>query len=182
MDRKKKESVFKVFIEPHYERVYGLMLVKTKDHILAKDLTQNAFEKAWDKLDQLQNYEAARNWLNKIALHELNAYMRAEHTLKRSGFITISDSLEEVLFIESEEEDLLEQMIIADSYKNAVRALDQVREEYRILLQLRLVREKSFVEMSGMLNMPVSTVRRRYIKGTGMLKDAYDKLEDGSRF
>lgn len=54
--------------------------------------------------------------------------------LKRSGFITISDSLEEVLFIESEEEDLLEQMIIADSYKNAVRALDQVREEYRILL------------------------------------------------
>ncbi len=59
----KKRKLFEAVIEPCYENVYRFILSQTKDQELTQDLTQNTFEKAWLKLEQLRDTEAALSWL-----------------------------------------------------------------------------------------------------------------------
>lgn len=57
-----KKRLFTKLIEPHYEGVYYYILSVVKDSSLAQDLTQSTMEKAWNRLGQLSNENAAHSW------------------------------------------------------------------------------------------------------------------------
>lgn len=180
MRDRKKRKLFEEVIEPYYQNVYSFILGKTSDSELAQDLTQNTFEKAWFKLDQLQNVEAALSWTLSIADNEKNMYFRAQNAEKRSLFEEASyEGMEsELIDLES---DVLDLILLNESKEDAIKALYQVKEEYFEVLRLRIIEDLSYKEIAGILKMNEGTARTRYRRGLICLREEYTRLMGGEK-
>ncbi|SCK00324.1 Sigma-24 [uncultured Eubacterium sp.] len=174
----KKRKLFEAVIEPYYENVYRFILSQTNDQELAQDLTQNAFEKAWLKLEQLRDTEAALSWLLSIANSEKNLYFRAQNRNKRSLFKeTLYDGTElELIDLES---NVLELVLLKESKMEAIKALYQVEEKYREVVWLRIIEEMEYEKIAETLDMKEGTVRTRYRRGLICLREEYAKVIGG---
>ena len=53
----------------HVDRVYGLCLRMTRDVSTAEECTQDAFVRAWYKLDQFEGRSRFSTWLHRIAVN-----------------------------------------------------------------------------------------------------------------
>lgn len=174
----KKRKLFEEVIEPYYQNVYNFIVSKTNDSELAQDLTQNTFEKAWFKLEQLKEKEAALKWIFSIAQNEIRIYFRAQGTQKRSLFE--EESFEEFEGdVASLEHDVLDVIIARESKEDAMEAFRGVKEEYRDVLWLRIMEEMSYAEIAEVLVMKEATARTKYRRGLIYLKAAYEKVTGG---
>lgn len=180
MRERKKRELFEERIEPCYNKVYYFLLGKTEDHELAQDLTQNAFEKAWHKLDQLQNSQSALSWILSIAKNEMNLYFRAQNAEKRALFVETSyEDMDVDVELGDLENDVLDTILLNESKEDAIKALYQVKEEYFEVLRLRMIEDLSYKEIAEVLNMKEATARTRYRRGLDCLKEEYVKVTGG---
>lgn len=62
--------------ERHHQWVYAYALKLSCDPMVAEDVTQETFIKAWQHLDQLNEEQAIKGWLRKICLNEYRMYVR----------------------------------------------------------------------------------------------------------
>ena len=178
MRESKKRELFEAVIEPYYQNVYYFVLGKTNDHELAQDLTQNTFEKAWHKLDQLQNAEAALSWLLSIAKNEKNLYFRAQGAEKRALFEETSYENMDVE-LNDLENDVLDTILLNESKEDAIKALYQVEDDYFEVLRRRIIEGLPYKEIAEILNMKEATARTRYRRGLEYLKEEYAKVTGG---
>ncbi len=178
MREEKKRELFEKVIEPCYENVYRFIRSQTKDQALAQDLTQNAFEKAWFKLEQLQDEEAALSWLLSIANSEKNLYFRAQNRDKRSLFKDTPYDGSELKIIDLEC-NVLDEILLNESRMEAIKALYQVEEKYREVVWLRIIEEMEYEKIAETLDMKEGTVRTRYRRGLICLREEYEKVLGG---
>jgi RNA polymerase sigma-70 factor (ECF subfamily) len=70
------ESFERLYHE-HARRVFAICLRMTADRDRAEDLTQEAFLRAWDRLDQYRGDAAFGAWLRKVAINVVLADRRS---------------------------------------------------------------------------------------------------------
>lgn len=174
----KKRKLFEAVIEPCYENVYRFILSQTNDQELAQDLTQNTFEKAWLKLEQLQDTAAALGWLLSIASSEKNLYFRAQSTDKRSLFKETPYDGSELELIDLES-NVLDAILLKESGMEAIKALYQVEGDFREVVRLRIIEDLDYKEIAEILDMKEGTVRTRYRRGLICLREEYAKVIGG---
>lgn len=80
------ESAFEALYRAHAGRVHALCLRMTGDPAQARELTQDAFVRAWEKLDTFRGESAFGSWLHRLAVNVVLmdrrlAARRAEDTL-----------------------------------------------------------------------------------------------------
>lgn len=63
-------DAFRFIIKQHQDEVYSLAMSVVKDEFLAKDVVQNAFIKAYTKLDTFQGNSKFSTWLFRIIINE----------------------------------------------------------------------------------------------------------------
>ena len=69
-------GAFEALYRMHIDRVYGLCLRMTGNVSEAEDCAQEAFIKAWDKLDRFRGDSAFSTWLHRIAVNAVLGRMR----------------------------------------------------------------------------------------------------------
>jgi len=69
--------------EAHVDRVFGLAYRLTGDQCLAEDLTQEAFLKAFDKLDTFRGDAALSTWLHSITARTVLSGLRKVSRLRQ---------------------------------------------------------------------------------------------------
>ena len=62
----------------HVGRVYGLCLRMTRDVSTAEECTQDAFVRAWYKLDRFEGRSRFSTWLHRIAVNAVLEYRRSQ--------------------------------------------------------------------------------------------------------
>jgi RNA polymerase sigma-70 factor (ECF subfamily) len=72
-------------VELHQPRVYATLAKITHDRDLALDLTQEAFIRAWEKLDGFERRSAFSTWLYRIAVRLAYDALRRERGRDESG-------------------------------------------------------------------------------------------------
>lgn len=174
----KRRKLFEAVIEPYYENVYRFIRSQTNDHELAQDLTQNTFEKAWLKLEQLRDEEAALSWLLSIAEREKNLYFRAQNRDKRSLFKETPYDGSELELIDLES-NVLDAILLKELKAEAIQALYGVEEQYREVMRLRIIEILDYKEIAELLDMKEGTVRTRYRRGLICLREEYEKVIGG---
>ena len=184
MSQKELEYTFNKYILPHYTQVYYYLCRLIDDSELAMDLTQATMEKAWKNISGLKNTDAAKTWVFSIATNEWKLYFRAQNAKKRlhEEIDNVDEDGESI--IENTASDLLEPLeeIIAKGEKEAVMlALQRVTSEYRILINLYLIEELTFNEISAVVDKPNSTVQYQLKKGIVMLRQEFDKIMEGGK-
>jgi len=142
----------------HWGTIHAYILGQTADRDRAEDLTQQAFLRAWTKLPQLRRPSRFLPWLRRVArtvvlngLHSLEA-----RATPRSATVDPANA--------------------AVSSEDRVRvdaALARLSRSDRTLLLLVHIEELPLASVSRLLEIPVTTLRRRLARATDRFERAY---------
>lgn len=130
--------------------IYRFMFWRTKDQMLAEDLTSNVFEKAW-RTRQSFTGGSAKAWLYRIARTTLIDYWRKKKEVLDDGDIidqAVSDTAEL-------DEALGQSMAVAELQK----ALAKLPKEMYQVVRLRFIEGRSARETATRLNISEANVR-----------------------
>lgn len=121
----------------------------------AKDITQEAFLKAYRHLNDYDPDLKFSSWLYRITHNETITYLRKLKTRPQ----TVDFETNQV-FIEGLEADLdLEKELDRKFIKEKVKSLlDQINDKYRHILVLKYMEEKNYEEISDILQKPIGSV------------------------
>lgn len=180
MNNKQKQKIFSEKIEPEYIRTFNFIYSRVyHDKELAQDLTQSTMELAWYKLEHLRDMRSAKSWVLQIAMNEIRRYFRAQNTMKRGAYQEVSyevcaqENLNDMALVEG---DSLDEIIEREDTKLFMEALSNVKEKYRVILDLRLIQDLKFSEIAEILNLKEVTARVNYRRGLELLRKEYNLL------
>lgn len=147
--------------------IFQLMFQRVKNAEDARDLTMEAFEKAFSKLHFYTPTHAFSTWLFKIAMNNLIDFTRKRQpsivhfstTGETAGFAT--DWLQNYRSeMPTPEEALMqEQRIVL-----VQQLLDRLDERYRRMIELRYYEDLSYEEIAQQLDIPIGTVKARLFR------------------
>ncbi|MCU0234051.1 MAG: sigma-70 family RNA polymerase sigma factor [Thermoanaerobaculales bacterium] len=166
------EDAYGELVRRYQRRLTAFLGQLVGDLELARELSQEAFIRAWSALDRFDPRYRFSTWLFRIA-HNLGIdQLRRKRLQTVSLYRSDSDGEElEVVVADLEKDPLghLENRALADEMR---RAIDQLRPEYRELVLLRHFAGLSYQEIADFKDMPLGTVKNKLFRAHTVLRDA----------
>ena len=159
---------FRHLVQAYQEQVYHMILRQVGDAAIARDLTQEAFVKAYVGLSTFQFGSAFSTWLVRIALNVTNNYFSSRGFKERMHSVSM-DSLSEDSRQGMEARDGVDEL----SIRQLQRALGTLPPKHREVLVLCALEQKSYADAAVALGIPVGTVRSRLNKARHLVRKAY---------
>jgi RNA polymerase sigma factor (sigma-70 family) len=163
-------QAFRSLIKTH-ERLVSHMIgriVKSESDI--EELSQDVFLKVYEKLGEFSFQSKLSTWIATIAYrHAIN------HLRKRK--MLFSDIPEEESFTKRfiNEEDPQTMLEDVDMNGYVMRLVDELPEQYRLVLTLYHVSSMSYEEICKVMNMPEGTVKNYLFRARNLLKEKVKK-------
>lgn len=148
-DKQALQEIYRVYIGYIYSVV--LQMVKNKED--AEDVTSEFFIKLWRLADAYQKGSNHKAWMTSVARNLAIDYMR-----KNNKEILIDEDSE--TYVENASDDNVESEVISDMSLN--KALDTLKQSEREIVNLKIMGEFTFQEISKILKVPIGTVTWRY--------------------
>lgn len=171
-------KAFELLVLKYQKPIYNAAYSITKNAASAEDIAQEAFVKAYEKLDTLQNKGGFYPWAKKIAVNlALNLYDKNKWTVDVSND-TGDDFFDRVVGTT----DTPEEYTLKEELRQYVNIfINSLPEKLRVVLVMREVNDLSYDEISEILKIPVGTVRSRLFNARQILKERLIKqgLADG---
>ncbi|BDX39546.1 DNA-directed RNA polymerase sigma-70 factor [Tenuifilaceae bacterium CYCD] len=124
------------------------------DKMEAEDAMQEAFFKAFDKLNTFRNEVAFGAWLKRIVVNTCIDYLK-----KKKLQLTSIDDVKSVADVQDDADDF-----IPESVEEVKLAMNQLPEGYRLVLSLHLVEGYEYDEIAEMLGIGQSSVRSQFTR------------------
>ena len=148
----------------HLDTLYGAALRLTRSAADADDLVQDAFLKAYRFYDRFEPGTNLRAWLLRILTNTfINKYRRAHREKK----VLDGDDAEPVgdgvmsratmRALQDPDGDAMRSLVTAEIQK----ALDELPDDYRLMIVLADVEELSYKEIADIVGCPIGTVMSR---------------------
>ena len=161
-------GAFEILILKYQSQIFysALNIVKNKEY--AEDICQDAFLKAYQKLDTLMDKEHFYPWLKRIAVNlALNHYERDKRIVDMEDEESEVDYFDRLTTGECPED-----YIIKDELKKYVKFfVDGLPDKFRNIIILREVEDLSYEEIAEMLNISLGTVRSRLFNARQIIKE-----------
>jgi RNA polymerase sigma-70 factor (ECF subfamily) len=157
-------GAFDTLVERHLVRVRAVALAVVRDAVAADDVTQQAFLRAWRKLDTLADPARFGPWCRTIARNAGRNWLR-DHAARAPR--PLGDAPEPADPARPAADELADREAVG-------RAVAALAAPLREAIRLRYVAELSYREIAELLDAPLSTVRDRLYRARRELKE---KLE-----
>jgi RNA polymerase sigma factor (sigma-70 family) len=165
------QNAFERLMDRFQDRVFAVALAQLGNYHRAQDATQEAFVEAYLRLGQLQSPAAFPSWLHKIVLG------KCVRTL-RSGKSVVAPLSWEIL---SETPSLApdpEAVLLERSARETLqRAIDQLSDQEREAFLLFAVGGYSYSEITQLMELPLSLVKKRIYMARQRLRNG-DELSE----
>lgn len=136
----------------------------------AQDVMQEAFIKAFQKLEQYKGEVTFGAWLKKIVVNRSLDFLKA----KKENTVALNETYMQVV----EDDDWsIEDGISLVEIKSAMELLS---DKYRLVLQLFLMEGYDHEEISEILGISNTACRTRLLRGKGQLKELLKKNSYGT--
>jgi RNA polymerase sigma-70 factor (ECF subfamily) len=157
-----------------YQRLRPSISYFLKDLVPDQDdrneVIATTFSKVWCKIEQYNPYWNFSTWVYRIARNEALLFHRARKrtcsydSMKERG-INLDSRMEKILQTEFEEDpiDVL--------YNEAISAIQELPEVYKIVLTMREVQKKKYEDIAEELGWNHNTVRTRIRKARELIRD-----------
>ena len=121
-----------------------------------EDVLQNAFIKAYRNLNSFDPELSFSSWMYRIAHNEAMSFFRARRARPQVELSEEGEAL--IVELKDESADASASAEARISREELARGLSRLPEQYRDVLALRFFEDKSYAEMSDILQVPVGTV------------------------
>lgn len=167
-DRGVLNKLIKKYLKPVYDFTFQLV----QDRSIAEDIVQETFVKAWKNLRRFDKSKNFKTWLFTIAKNTAFDYLKKKKAIPFSKFINEigNNKLENIKDEELELEKILEQEEIAEKLE---AKLEQIPEQYKIILLLHYKDNFSLQEIAEILGAPYNTVKSRHTRALQALKKEF---------
>jgi RNA polymerase sigma factor (sigma-70 family) len=135
----------------------AIRIVKSREE--AEDLVQDCFIKGFQKIHQIKDDANLGAWLKRIVVNKSLDFVRDQQKI---------NWVDETLIVETEVEndDEIENDISVELVK---KCINQLKDKYRIVLNLYLIEDYNHREIGELLNIKESTVRNQFKRGKDQL-------------
>jgi len=161
-------QTFEMLILKYQSKLFATILNVVKDRELAEDITQEAYMKAFQKLDTLKDHNQFYAWLKRIALN-----LALNHFERSKRIMDVENEEDETSFFERiPDGESPEELVVKDELKRYVRHfVEALPDKLRVVIIFREIEDMSYEEISEIMNIPIGTVRSRLFNARQMIKD-----------
>ena len=171
--QKGDQDAFAALVDEHQRYVYNLALRVVKDENEALDLAQETFLRAWIALPNFRGQSQFRTWLYRIATNLCyNRLPNLRRSLNDLGDDVMEDIPESLFNTPAHEFESSETRCYLH------RAIEDLDENYRLLITLRYQNELSYEEIASTLNLPLGTVKTGIFRAKEQLRKSLAQLEE----
>ena len=174
------ERAFEELLLAHQKHVYNLCYRMTGNPDDALDLSQEAFLRAWRSLGQFQFDSAFSTWLYRLTSNVCIDHLRRQRRQQHDSLTVQEDGSEQKEYAVPDPAPLPEEQVIFNETSERLRAaMRALPEEFRQILELRVVDDRSYEEIAEILDIRVGTVKSRLSRARLQLKKL---MESGNLF
>ena len=171
------QNAYATLLTRYRQAIFQLMLQRVKNPEDAKDLTMEAFEKAFRRLDSYTPTHAFSTWLFKIALNNLIDFTRKKQppTVQLGETNSMPDFVYGWLHTRRSEIPTPEEVMMQEQRIALIRRLlNRLDERYRRMIELRYYEDMSYEEIAQHLNLPMGTVKAQLYRAK---ENLYEMLQ-----
>lgn len=166
-----EQTLFDELVREYYSGILVFLTYRVGNAELGLELTQETFLNVWKVFPPafLDDKKRLKNWLYCIARNKAIDYGRQNKRPWSFFQLDESESLEQVLTIDSWEDQVCEQDLVR-------QALDDVRPQYRLCLLLQILGGFEQREIAALLGINPNSVSVYVSRGMEQLRKAYQRL------
>lgn len=174
-----RTEAFSVLVQRYQGRLFPTIARLVGSVPDAEDIVQDAFVRAFEKLDQFQGESSFYTWIYRIAVNlALSGHRRRRvRAAPRPGGHWMAGRGKHPAD-ESVEADPAAPLERAERERLVREALDRLGPEHRAVVVLRDFDGHRYEEISAILDIPVGTVRSRLHRARGELRESLRSLVD----
>lgn len=174
------QSAYEKLMKKYYQHIYNLiyrMIFKKED---VEDLTQEAFIKAFNSLENFDKQFAFSTWLYKIATNNSIDYLRKKKLSTFSIDKEIESDENDFKFEIPDSDYVPDNNIIEEQRKKIIEeAIEQLPAKYKKVIIMRHKQDKEYEEIAKELKLPLGTVKAHIFRGRELLnKYLKDKIKN----
>ncbi len=175
-----EEEAFRLLVEKYDRQVYSLIhrMVRSDDD--ARDLTQETFVKLFRALDQFDTSRNFSSWLLKIASNQTIDFLRKKRLQTVSMHADPEDDDRPAIDLEDPGPGPEAMEAKSRRREQLEKLVADLAPHYRIVVELRYLRERSYEEIADTLDLPLGTVKARLHRAHHQLKAWLEGGDDDS--
>lgn len=168
------ESAFQRLVECNQDRLFAAMMRMLGCREDAEEAVQEAFIRAFTRIDDFNRQSKFSTWLYRIAFNSAISESRK----KRPKF-SLDARREQFEFeaIDESAETVDASMLRDEQVRLVHRALDELSDDHRAILVLREMDDLAYEDIGNVLAIPVGTVRSRLRRARGRLRDVLEAIQ-----
>jgi RNA polymerase sigma-70 factor (ECF subfamily) len=156
-------ALFELLMRRYNQRLYRITRAIVRDAAEAEDVTQDAYVRAFEHLDQFAGRARFSTWLTRIAVHEASARAR-----RRGRQTDIEENMPTLVSTAAGPEQRAADRELGQAIEEAVDALPEV---YGAAFMLREVEGLSTAETAACLDINAETVKTRLHRARALLRN-----------
>lgn len=174
--RKGDMQCFGLLVAKYQDRIYNMILRMCPSRADAEELAQEAFLRAMERIEQFRGQSRFYTWLFRIAANLTISHRR------RNSRVTFRSLTRSAEYDGTQAEELTSAVaqqripgpvaaaMSAEIGDRVDRALDELDEDFRIVVVLRDIEELDYAQIAEVLDLPIGTVKSRLHRARCMLK------------
>lgn len=166
--RSGQSTRFEDLVLAYQNRLFAAMLAVLGNRQDAEDVTQEAFTKAFLKLNAFQAKSSFFTWLHRIAFNLAIDLRRRDARSRSIGKVSMEIASDELRSAEPSPLDATEQN---ETQQKIYAALAMLDSERRSVITLRDLQGMDYSEIAQVLEIPIGTVRSRLHRARLELRD-----------
>ncbi len=165
------QQAYDALVRRYQNGLFNMIFQMVKNREETEDLVQETFIKAFHSLESYDNHFAFSTWLYKIAFNNCIDAIRKKklqtYPLDKPLKLKEGEVKQEVRDDSpSPEGDYL----YAEKQRRIQQTIENLPERYKVVILLRHKEDRSYEEISELLNIPLGTVKARIFRAREILK------------
>jgi len=175
-------EAFRVLVKRYNQTLYRTARSVLKDEAGAEDAVQDAYLLAYRAMGKFRGEAKLSTWLVRIVINESIARLRKRsrnaEIIRLDGGAELDYEAEEASMNESTPEQPEHAAQRAQARRLLEAKIDELPDAFRTVFVLRAVEELSVEETAAALDIPEATVRTRFFRAKGLLREALSQEID----
>ncbi len=171
-------GAFERLYSRHRARIFSALIYRTRSKEDAEDLLQTTFLRAYLGLKGFRRESAFSTWLMQIAMNVCTTFHRAEQSRRiRQDTVEACDATLRLIWEPTSEPNPEDYTLLNERRSVVEEHIKDLPYPYRDVTELRYLKDRSYLEITAELNVPIGTVKTWLFRARKQLKERFENSE-----